>query len=114
MFAWKAPSHPALGAPVPWTRGHSLVVLASFMDRPPNMAIPPALERERVANLLRAEVDEVTRRYWMFHRLAGGDGEPPEPRERKLWNEFEGHPLECAMAADEWLAERRRLPHYLK
>jgi len=98
--------------PAAWNRTDSLVVLASFLERPGGMTIPPQLERMRVANVLGHDVAEVVRRYWMFVALEQGQDDAGT-REKRLWARFADAPLECAIAAEEALAERRPRPDRL-
>lgn len=96
----------------PWSRDDSLLVLASYLDRPPGMSLPPAPERERVASLVRRTVEAVTQRYQDF--AAAERQEPTGKQVARLWAEFGDQPLECAIAADEVMAARRRVPYHLR
>lgn len=95
-----------------WTRDDTLLVLASYLDRPRGMRIPPQPERERVGNLVRQDLDAVTARYQEF--VAAEEGEVVGATVARLWQEYHGQPLECAIAADEVLESRKRLPYHLR
>ncbi len=99
-----------------WNRTDSLLVLASYLDRPGRMAVPPRQERERVAGVIGHHVDEVSRRCWMFAGLDpdnAADGEPAGERELKLWNQYASDRMKCMLDADDALAAFKRVPHHL-
>lgn len=96
----------------PWTRDDALLVLASHLDRPRGMSLPPRQELERLGNLLRRPVDDVLEQLQAFALIAaGGEG---NKRDQALWDEFSGDALGCAIAADDVLQERRRVPYHLR
>lgn len=99
-----------------WTRQDSLVVLASYVERPSHLMVPPQRERERVANLLRQEVAEVTARLWAFATLDESNdssGGTVGRREEELWERYADDRMELMVDADAILDERKRVPHYL-
>ena len=96
----------------PWTRDDTLLVLASYLDRPRGMRIPPQVERERLANVVRRDLDAVTERYQAF--ASAEAGEPVGPTVMRLWATFGTQPLDCAIAADEVLEARKRVPYHLR
>lgn len=99
-----------------WNRTDSLLVLASYLDRPGRLVVPPSQERERIAGVLRHELDAVSRRYWMFAGLDptnDAEGEPAGERERRLWEQYESDRMQCMLLADDALAEFKRVPHHL-
>lgn len=104
-------------SPRSWDRTDSLVVLASYAERPPHALVPPLRERERVASVLRQPVEEVTRRMWMF---AGLDPENPSEgteageRERRLWAEYADDRLRLMLDTDAALEGRRRVPRHFR
>ncbi|MGB1585622.1 MAG: hypothetical protein ACPHID_01070 [Thermoplasmatota archaeon] len=98
--------------PKAWTRDDTLLVLASYLDRPRGMRIPPQPERERVANLVRRDLDAVTDRYQAFADVEAGDAAGPTVT--RLWQQFGHRPLDCAIEADEVLEARKRVPYHLR
>lgn len=98
-----------------WSRKDSLLVLASYVEKPARIMVPPLRERERLANLTGHSVQEVTARLWMFAALdpdnsATGDA---GKRETELWQQYADDRLELMLAADALLEERKRIPRYL-
>lgn len=100
-----------------WNRDDSLLVLAAYFDRPPRQRLPSERERQRIANLTRQDVAEVTRRCAMFAGLDPhnpSDGEPAGARERRLWERYADDRMACGVAADAVLESLRRLPPALR
>ena len=94
-----------------WTRHDSLVVLASYQQRPRGHRLVPEMELERVAGLLNVPVETVRRRMQAF---AGLDPANParEPervsaRDRRLWREYEGDAWRLQTDA-EWIVQQRK------
>ncbi len=109
------PTSDAKRAPASWGRDDSIVVLASYFERPRDALVPPAAERDRVANLLGQSVEEVTRRYWMFAAIdpdSKAEGEAGQ-REQRLWVRFHNDRMALMVAADEALERRRSRPRRL-
>lgn len=99
-----------------WTRSDSLVVLASYFERPRDAMIPPMAERERVANVLRRTVPAVTHRYWMFAAVDPDNasaGEAPGLRERRLWTQYADDRVACLVDAEGVTDDQKRVPRYL-
>lgn len=95
-------------SPSGWTRGDSLVVLASYAARPPHLALPPPPEVERVASVLRMPVEVVRAR---MLRFAGHDPQNPTtcdedlgPRDRRLWDAYRSDPMRLQADA-EWAVQ---------
>ncbi len=102
-------------SPASWTRNDSLLVMASYVQKPPRVMVPPLPERERLSNLTGHSVAEVTARLWAFAAVdpdnaATGDA---GKRETELWERYADDRLELLIAADALIEERRRIPHYL-
>jgi hypothetical protein len=96
----------------PWTRDDTLLTLSSYLGRPSGMSLPPLLERQRLAAMLRRELPEINSRYHDFEIMAsGGEG---DKHIAALWKKFGTDPLACGIAADEVLQSRRRVPHHLR
>lgn len=102
--------------PSSWNRTDSLLVLASYLERPGHMAVPPRQERERVAGIIGHAVDDVSRRCWMFAGLDPqnrSEGEPAGERERRLWETYADDRLQCMLDADAAMEEFKRRPRHL-
>ncbi len=97
-----------------WRSEDSIIVLASYFDRPPGHRLPPELELQRVANLLRVPVHEVRRRMDRFSAIDQGRSQGlPTPRDRRIWQRYRDDPAACAADA-EWILEgRKRRPAWL-
>ncbi len=97
--------------PSGWTRRDSLLVLASYVARPPRMLLPPQPELDRVASLTRMPMAEIRRR---MVRFAGHDPDNTIPQEEalgtrdgRLWKEYIDDPMRL-MADAEWTVEEGR------
>lgn len=97
--------------PSGWTRRDSLLVLASYVARPPRLLLPPQPELDRVASLTRMPMAEIRRR---MVRFAGHDPdnaipfeEPLGTRDGRLWKEYHDDPMKL-MADAEWTVEEGR------
>lgn len=102
--------------PSSWNRTDSLLVLASYLERPSHMAVPPQQERERVAGIIGQSVDAVSRRCWMFAGLDPQNrsgGEPAGEREHRLWDKYADDRLQCMLDAEAATDEFRRLPRHM-
>lgn len=98
------------------TTDQATVVLASYLERPHHLMVPPLRERERVANILGRSVADVTACMWAF---AGLDQENPSTGEGdattgKLWEQYHDDRVEAMIAADAIVEARRSVPHHLR
>ncbi len=91
-----------------WRSEDSVVILASYLGRPAGWRLPPEDELQRVANLLRRDVDVVRRRMDGFRHLdTGRPDATPSHRDKAIWERYRDDPAACAMDA-EWIIEGRK------
>ncbi len=101
---------PFLAKHVPnWRSEDSVVVLASYLGRPAGWRRPPEDEMQRVANLVRQDIEVVRRRIDGFRFLDTGrpDDVRPSHRDKQIWERYRDDPMQCAMDAD-WIIEGRK------
>jgi hypothetical protein len=98
----------------PWRSEDSVVVLASYLSRPRGLRLPPEMEIDRVADVLRVGPSRVRERMQSFSRLDRGDADGlPTPRDRLLWERYSDDPPRCAVEAEWILAGRKWRPAWL-
>jgi hypothetical protein len=92
------------------------MVLASYLERPVRMGVPPRQERERIAGIVGHELELITLRCWMFAGLDSANpslGEEPGEREYRLWERYSPDRIACMVDAEAALDGFRRIPHHL-
>lgn len=78
--------------------------------------MPPSIERERIASLLRRDLAAVTARFWMFAGLDPDNpsaGRPAGARERRAWRDYADRRMDLLIDADEILDARKSRPGWL-
>jgi len=76
------------------------------------MQVPPFLERERIASILRRDVEAITDHMWCYHRLSCG--EAVDCMDGRVWNRFRNDHAGLMDAADAVMGRSRGVPLHLR